>query len=251
MTYPRAPLFAIGIFAASLIHSQAATTLLAGWDFQGGTSGTSGSVIPAIVPAASTFTANAGSQMTIATLYLNGSFGSSSWGATQVDSVSGTALNAAAGMNTMTTGAAALSIKNSSANTFSVVFSVSTTGYESLVLSYATNRSSTGFTGNQWLYSTDGTSFTSLGATGVVSPGSTSFAVQTIDFGSIPALNNAASVYLKYTVVGASSAGGSNHLDNIQINATAIPEPSWTLGLLGGVGLMAAGRRKRSLQMRS
>ncbi len=76
---------------------------------------------------------------------------------------------------------------------------------------------------------------------------STSFATATVDFSSAPGLNNATAAYLRYTLSGATSASGNNRLDNIQFNATAVPEPSTlALGVLGGLaGLAGVLWRKR------
>jgi PEP-CTERM motif len=96
--------------------------------------------------------------------------------------------------------------------------------------------------------STDGTNSTSLGAGGFVDPvnsGSFVLPITTIDFSAISALDHAANVFLRYTFLGASSGGGHNEIDNIQINATfapqqpqpVVPEPSSIV--LAGFGALA------------
>ena len=121
----------------------------------------------------------------------------------------------------------------------SIIFSLSMTGDKNLVLTYATERSSTGFTGQNWSYSTDGgasyTSFSSISAPG-------SYATETLNFSTVPAINNSSSVLFELTFSGATSSTGSDHLDNIQFNADpipAVPEPaeSGTISALGLLGI--------------
>jgi hypothetical protein len=121
----------------------------------------------------------------------------------------------------------------------SILFSLSMTGDKNLVLTYATERSSTGFTGQNWSYSTDGgasyTSFSSISAPG-------SYATETVNFSTVPAINNSSSVLFELTFSGATSSTGSDHLDNIQFNADpipAVPEPaeSGTISALGLLGI--------------
>jgi hypothetical protein len=60
-------------------------------------------------------------------------------------------------------------------------------------------------------------------------------------------LDGATDAYLRLTLAGASSGTGNNRFDNIQFNATAVPEPTSMLlagsVALGGVFLRL--RRKR------
>ncbi len=79
--------------------------------------------------------------------------------------------------------------------------------------------------------------------TGTVVPPA-SFGTVTEDFSAITALNNASTVYIEYTLAGASSTAGSNFLDNIQFNATtmaaagAVPEPSTYACMIGAFGML-------------
>ena len=115
-------------------------------------------------------------------------------------------------------------------------------GFQDLVVSYATQRTSTGFSSQAWSFSTDGLNWTDHQT---ISGLPTSFATQTL--GSITGLNGATDAYLRLTVSGASTANGNNRIDNIQFNATAVPEPTSMLlagsVALGGVFLRL--RRKR------
>lgn len=106
------------------------------------------------------------------------------------------------------------------------------------ILTYASQRTSTGFNANQLAWSTDGVNFTDFGST--YAPAS-SFALVSFDLSTVDALDNAPTVTLRLTVNGASSVSGNNRFDNIQINA--IPTPG-TVALLGLGGLIIARRRR-------
>lgn len=101
-------------------------------------------------------------------------------------------------------------------------------GLSNLEISYATQRTSTGFSSQTWSWSTDGTSFTDFF---VLTDIPSSFAVREIDG---PAeLDGVLNAFLRVTFDGASATNGNNRLDNITL--TAIPEPSTYAILLGGV----------------
>ncbi len=202
-------------------------TLIAGWDFQTATNG--GTVVLAAPNSPSSYTANFGTG----TLSLNGNNGSSTWiTATignQVSSFSGSNLNLGSGFSSVTSGAASLALINSSANGQSVVFSFSMSGKMDLVLSYAAQRTTFGFTTHQWDYSTNGINWTPAEA----------FAAPPIPFSvltsaPITGLNNAANAFLRLTVTGATSATGNNRLDNIQLNASILPSPVVPNALFSG-----------------
>lgn len=121
----------------------------------------------------------------------------------------------------------------------SIIFSLSMTGDQNLVLTYATERSSTGFTGQNWSYSDDGgATFVSFNSISVPS----SYAIETVNFSTVSKINNCSSVLFELTLSGATGSTGSDHFDNIQFNAdpiTAIPEPaeSGTISALGLLGI--------------
>jgi hypothetical protein len=182
-------------------------------------------------------------------LFLNGQNGSSDWfmpatgsTATELNAFSGTAINAGTGFSTTTTGAAALALINQTANGKSAVFRFSMAGFQELVVSYASQRTNSGFTSQTWSYSTDGVNWTDHQT---VSNLPLAFATQTL--GAITGLDGATDAYLRLTLAGASSGTGNNRFDNIQFNATAVPEPTSMLlagsVALGGVFLRL--RRKR------
>lgn len=122
-------------------------------------------------------------------------------------------------------------------NGATMTIQVDLTGLENPILSFATQRTATGFNSNVVAWSTDGLSYTDLTTYSL----GTSFAIQSFDFSSANALDNSSTVFFRITLAGATSNSGNNRFDNIQINA--VPEP--TAVLLGGFGFIALLRRRR------
>lgn len=136
-------------------------------------------------------------------------------------------------------------------------FQVSTTGFESISLSWQQTGSNTGPANFNLSYSTDGVSFTSIGNYTVTNDGWNTTAtpaasVKSFDLSSISAINNTASVYFRLSVVDAVSIaggtvanGGTSRIDNFTV--AVVPEPS-TVALIGiGCGVLLFGmRRKRA-----
>jgi hypothetical protein len=214
---------------ASAVDSHA--DLVAGWDFQ--TTANGGTAVAASPNTPKLFVANFGAGA----LHLNGQNGASDWVSaasnSELTAFSGTAVNAGPGFATTTPVGALVFVNQtaSSTNGKSAVFKFSMAGFQDLVVSYATQRTGSGFTNQAWSFSTDGTNWTDHQTVSGL-PGS--FATQTLS--TITGLNGATDAYLRLTVTGASSAGANNRLDNIQFNATAVPEPT-SLLLVGSVAL--------------
>lgn len=125
-----------------------------------------------------------------------------------------------------------------------VQFNISTTGFTSaLILSYASQRTSTGFSSQDISYSTDGVNFTALASNTSVA---TSFGttVYSFNFGAADVYNKP-SLAVRFTFTGGStsSAAGNNRIDNVQFNAVT-PTPG-AMALLG-LGGLVAGRRRRA-----
>ncbi len=190
--------------------------LIAGWDFQTTTSG--GTAIAASPISPTTYNANIGTGV----IYLDGTNGSSSWAqATELNGFTGTAVNAATGFSTTTTSPACLALlagSGNSANGKKLVFKFSMAARTNLLVSYATQKTSTGFDSHLWEFSTNGTTWTTAET---ISSIPTSFAIKSL--APITDLDGATNAYLRLTVSGSTGSGQNNRLDNIQIRAADVP----------------------------
>lgn len=126
-----------------------------------------------------------------------------------------------------------------------ITFSLSSTGYSSLSLTYATRLTNTVTSSQVWSYSLDGTNYFSLTTLSPAANGT--FTTQTLNLSTLSgsALNNQSSFYLRMTYASA-NAQGSQALDNIQLTGTAVPEPSSALLVLCGVGAAFLCVRRRA-----
>lgn len=158
------------------------------------------------------------------------------------------------------------SAESFSSNTWSVgdsyQFQFSTVGLQDVLFSWDQAGSSTGPRDFQVQYSTDGTNFTNFGAgyqvllngapngawtSSVYNPAYTF----SVDMSSVSAIDNQANVFLRLTNtsttainLGTVAAGGTNRVDNVLVQASAVPEPA-TMAILG-LGVAALVRRRRS-----
>ena len=247
----KSSLFAVGL--ASIVASVASADMIAQWDFQTTTNG--GTAILAAPATQKLFVANFGTG----SLYLNGTNGSSDFFEpltgttnTEINAFGGTTLNATGGMSTVTTSPAALAIVGGAAsvpagtygaNGKAMVFKFSMSGLSNLSVSYAVQRTASGFTTQQWDYSTDGTTWSAaatITGMGLSFAGGTTNVAATLGVAS--GLNNAANAYMRVTFTGASSSTGNNRMDNFQFNADAIPAPG-AVALIGLAGLVSRRRR--------
>lgn len=237
----------------AMVTSSASAALIAAWDFQTTTNG--GTAVSASPNSPLAYTANFGSGM----LYLDGTHGSSTWFVpatgstnTEVNAFAGTALNAdtGIGMSTVTSGAASLALVGGqagggtfAANGKAIVFAFDMTNMTNLEISYATQRTGTGFTSQLWEYSTDGVNWNLVGdVTGIQSSFTASGSTATT-LSLATGLDNAAQAFLRVTFTGVTSNTGNNRLDNIQFNADIIPAPG-VLGVLGIAGIIGTRRRR-------
>lgn len=115
---------------------------------------------------------------------------------------------------------------------------VSLTNLQNPILTFASRNTSTGFNNNQVSWSTDGINYTNFATYALT----TTFALQTFDFSNVNALDNASTVYLRITFLGATTSGGNNRIDNVQVNASIIPTPG--AAALLGLGSLAMVRRR-------
>jgi autotransporter-associated beta strand protein len=207
--------------------------LLAGWDFQ--TTSNGGTALQASPATPRVYNANFGSG----TLYLDGSNGSSNWFVPQVGSTNtelngfgGTITNTAGtDLSTTTASPAALALIGGastapgvySANGKFAVFTFSMTGYQDLVVSYASQRTNSGFTSQNWEYSDNGVAWRSAQVvTSIASSFSSGSGLITLN--TVTGLNNVAVAYLRLSGTGATLSTGNNRFDNIQFNAIAMPK---------------------------
>jgi hypothetical protein len=133
-----------------------------------------------------------------------------------------------------------------------ITLNVSTVGFSDIVVSLATQGTSTGFNSNQFQYSLDGINFVDFGAP--YAP-LTAFGTVPLVFSlsSILGLNNNPNAAFRIVFNGATSSTGNNRIDNVVVegsNASTIPEPTTAVLLLSGLGgLVKFRRRSRSQNM--
>jgi hypothetical protein len=119
---------------------------------------------------------------------------------------------------------------------------VSTIGLSSIVVSFATLRTSTGFNNNQFQYSLDGVDFVNFGAP-YIPP--LTFGLVMFDLSSIAGVNDNPNAAFRIVFNGATSSSGNNRIDNLVVEgqniATPVPEPTSIMLLsLGLTGTLAA-----------
>src|SRR5687767_6995120 len=132
-----------------------------------------------------------------------------------------------------------------------ITFNVSTLGFSNIVVSFATQGTSTGFNSNQFQYSLDGVTFINFGTP--YTPASAFGSVPLVfSLGSIAGLNDNANAAFRILFNGATSATGTNRIDNFVVEGTAaaaanIPEPTTAILLLSGLsGLYGLRKRRRA-----
>lgn len=149
----------------------------------------------------------------------------------------------------------ALSLQGGTANANngrSITFSVSTVGFANILVSFATQGTSTGFNSNQFQYSLDGTNFIDFGPPYV--PATTFGALPLVfSLAAIAGLNDNPNAAFRIVFNGATSSTGNNRIDNIVVEGTSaasgtIPEPATALLLISGLGGLYKMRRRRLRQ---
>ena len=150
-----------------------------------------------------------------------------------------------------TTANQALSLFRSTSNNGKYIqFTVDSTFLQDLSLSFAVDNNGNGFNSVQLSYSTNGTTFTDIGSAFALTTG----ANQLITSGTFN-VPQQPGLILRLTFDGGQSNGNNRQtvIDNIQLNATVIPEPATVVsGVLGFCGLCWHQRRRliRSLRLR-
>lgn len=132
-----------------------------------------------------------------------------------------------------------------------VTFNVSTLGFSNIVVSFATQGTSTGFNSNQFQYCLDGINFIDFGPPYVPL---TAFGSVPVVFtlSSILGLNNNPTAAFRIVFNGATSSTGTNRIDNIVVEGSTvdttetIPEPMSVMLLLTGLGGLYKLRKKRA-----
>ena len=131
-----------------------------------------------------------------------------------------------------------------------LTFNVSTLGFSNIIVSFATQGTSTGFNSNQFQYSLDGINFLDFGPPYVPL---TAFGTLPLVFSlsSILALNNNPNAAFRIVFNGATSSTGNNRIDNVVFEGTngSVPEPTTVLLLLSGLGGLYKMRRHKKAQM--
>jgi hypothetical protein len=190
---------------------------IAAWNFNDAISGTTGG--------AQEFSVDYGSGIM-----------SSNFALANIGNASGSDLEALAG----DPAGLALRLNGSANNNRNLTWMTSTAGFDSIGISFAIQRTGTGFNNNQFMYSIDaGESWINFGNNFI--PG-TSFAVQSFDLSGIPGLINNPDAGFRIEFGGATSASGNNRIDNLIVSGSAIPTPvpeSSTI-LLMSIGVFCA-----------
>ena len=127
-----------------------------------------------------------------------------------------------------------------------LTFNVSTVGFANIVVSFATQGTSTGFNSNQFQYSLDGLNFVDFGPPYVPL---TAFGAVPLVFTltSIAGLDNNPNAAFRIVFNGGSSATGTNRIDNFVVDGvnSTVPEPATALLLVSGLAGLYKLKRKR------
>ena len=127
-----------------------------------------------------------------------------------------------------------------------ITFNVSTLGFANIVVSFATQGTSTGFNSNQFQYSLDGNKFVDFSPP--FTPASAFGSVPIVfSLAGITGLNDNPNAAFRIVFNGASSSTGTNRLDNFVVEGTpsGVPEPTSAILLLSGLSSLYGVRKRR------
>jgi hypothetical protein len=119
-------------------------------------------------------------------------------------------------------GTQALALQGTAGNGTYIQINLSMTGYSGLTVAFATRGTTTGYSSGTWSWSVNGGPFTTLPGVNTATT-STTFLNRSVDFTGVTALNNAASVRLRYTLDGSTGQQPNNRIENLVLSATAVP----------------------------
>jgi hypothetical protein len=173
----------------------------------------------------------------------------STFGAANIGQLAGSEINGQEG----DPAGQALRLANSANNGRDLTWFVSTRGYDSIAVSFATSGTATGFSSNQFQYTVNaGLTWNSFGTP--FDP-ATSFALQLFDLSGIPAVNDNEGAGFRIVFDAATTASGNNRIDNLLVSGdripepppvTPVPEPSTISLTLAGIALVGYTCRRRA-----
>lgn len=148
-----------------------------------------------------------------------------------------------AGSDATTGGSLLLLNTAGNANGKYITLSLSSVGYATLSLSYATRLTSAVTASQAWSYSLDGINFLSLATLSPTANGN--FSAQTLNLSGLSGavLDNQSSFFLRMTYTSANTQG-SQAFDNFQLTGVAVPEPATGALWLGGLGCILISTRR-------
>jgi len=206
-------LVSFALFALFMTSSNVSLGQVAAWTFD---------ATAAAPSTPNSLTANLGTQAGTATLYADGTNGSSSWvtasgGTNELTTFGGATTNDPRGTPVAGNAYSPVAATGFTANGKKMVFKFSMASLQDPILTYATRNTATGFQSQAWEWSTDNITYSSFFTVSTIT---TSFVTKTVDLTAINSVDNVATLYLRVTYSGATNAAGNCRIDNVVINAS-------------------------------
>ena len=138
-----------------------------------------------------------------------------------IDFANGTAQNFdVLNLNTRNTDVAGSHLRYNNPIGGALIFTLPTTGYQNIIVKFATRRSSSGAGTQSWSYSLDGTNYVAFTT---ILPNNGDPALATLNFSTITGANNNANFKLKVEFTqGLGGTAGNNRFDNFTLEGTTI-----------------------------